>query len=132
MTHYLLMDLTFCDVHCFTSIMCVCVCVCLCLCVPLMFFFFFTKGRLCVSAIGNAFNTLNLYIEDKSQWAMLDEKFKSVHWLMLYLFDIVINRLSPKLESFEDSELLTLNLAGIFMDVVQYNNDSRGEVSDLG
>ena len=119
------MDLTFCDVHCFISIMCVCVCVC----VPLMYFFF-PKGQQCVSALGNAFNTLNLYIEDKSQWALLDEKFKSVHWLMSYLFDIVIYRLSPKLESIEDSELLTLNLAGIFMEVVQYNNDSRGEVSD--
>ena len=113
----------------FTVLYLLYVCVCVCVCAPLMYFFF-PKGQQCVSALGNAFNTLNLYIEDKSQWALLDEKFKSVHWLMLGLFDIVINRLSPKLESIEDSELLTLNLAGMFMEVVQYNNDSRGEVSD--
>lgn len=48
------------------------------------------------------------------------------------LFDSIIRRLSPKLETFEDGELLALNLAGMFMEVVQYNNDTRGEVSDKG
>ena len=55
--------------------MCVCMCVSA---VPLMYFFF-PKGQRCVLAIGDAFNTLNLYIQDKSQWSMLDEKFRSVH-----------------------------------------------------
>ena len=68
--------------------MCVCVSA-----VPLMYFFF-PKGQRCVLAIGDAFNTLNLYIQDKSQWSMLDEKFKSVHWVMLiYLIVLFVDYL---------------------------------------
>ena len=40
----------------------------------------------------------------------------------------VYRRLESPLKSYEDCELLSLNLAGVFMGVVQYNNDSRGNV----
>jgi hypothetical protein len=70
------------------------------------------NGDQCVSAIQEAFTLLDKMILDKTQWPHIESIFN----------------MSSKLSSLEDGKLLSMSLAGIFMNVVQYNGDNRGAV----
>ena len=66
------------------------------------------SGAQCVQAIKNATYILDAMLADKSQWPNVEKLF----------------HVSPSLQNQDDVALLADNLAGNFMDIVQYNRDN--------
>ena len=66
------------------------------------------SGAQCVQAIKNATYILDTMLADKSQWLDVEDLF----------------HVSPSLQNQDDVALLADNLAGNFMDIVQYNRDN--------